>query len=647
MSKLIKNVLIVLIIIANISLIFPCPAYAFTTDDEVIKTVTLASSVVTPGPPTEATPAPLPTPLPIETETPGPATPEPVHTPKPTPTVTPLPEPTGTQPPATPTPTTITGPTGIEGEPQDPLKGNFWGGLLDGFLGIILIPVKLLLVIPAALVRLGMEGIAGEKDVTLQKIFFNQIDVVNINIFEAGDETLSSNIAKYYVAFRNLSITIAFAVLIYIGIRMATNSLGEERAKYKGMLVNWLVSFALLFVMQYIIYFVIKANELLVKGLMPQGTTTDVMGALRGLIWKIPFTTSFAAIAMYIGLLLMTFIFLITYIKRMVTVSFLIVISPLVCVTYSVDKIGNNKSEILNNWLKEFFYNVLIQPFHCIIYSILIFTAYDLIKDGSDFGSMAFAIILTFSIFSAQKLVREIFGFSNSKSFYEKAVGFMLVTQMYGTAKKAIKDVKAIKGAKNDIAAQRQEKMLSQIDSGGDEINSRNMVRYRMMAEANRDGSNVDGGGAANTQTKNTGNISTQTKNKIDINRPMKKAPRIVKRAARSYTRQLKRFTGYNAVNSIVKGRKRARYNPKNLNKKDYAIALAEMYRQKNDKAMDNIRLADEYERIRDADISNLSASELSFRVQMDALKQQLKLKESDIRDAIIYGSGHNRRWRG
>ena len=55
------------------------------------------------------------------------------------------------------------------------------------------------------------------------------------------------------------------------------------------------------------------------------------------------------------------------YIKRMLTVGFLIVIAPLITITYSIDKMGDGKSQALNAWLKEFIYNVLIQTFHCII----------------------------------------------------------------------------------------------------------------------------------------------------------------------------------------------------------------------------------------------------------------------------------------
>ena len=48
------------------------------------------------------------------------------------------------------------------------------------------------------------------------------------------------------------------------------------------------------------------------------------------------------------------------YIKRMITVAFLILISPIITITYSIDKAGNGKAEAFSTWLREFLHNVLI-----------------------------------------------------------------------------------------------------------------------------------------------------------------------------------------------------------------------------------------------------------------------------------------------
>ena len=50
----------------------------------------------------------------------------------------------------------------------------------------------------------------------------------------------------------------------------------------------------------------------------------------------------------------------ISYINRMIKIAFLIIISPLISITYSIDKIGDGKSQALDTWLKEFVYTVLM-----------------------------------------------------------------------------------------------------------------------------------------------------------------------------------------------------------------------------------------------------------------------------------------------
>ena len=54
-------------------------------------------------------------------------------------------------------------------------------------------------------------------------------------------------------------------------------------------------------------------------------------------------------------------------------IGLLVVVSPLITCTYSLDKAGDGKAQALGAWLKEFIYTILIQPFHCIIYMCFIF----------------------------------------------------------------------------------------------------------------------------------------------------------------------------------------------------------------------------------------------------------------------------------
>ena len=67
---------------------------------------------------------------------------------------------------------------------------------------------------------------------------------------------------------------ILLAVLIYIGIKMAISTVASDQAQYKRMLKDWAVSFALLFLLNYIIMFTIEANNALV-GMLSRTCKSD------------------------------------------------------------------------------------------------------------------------------------------------------------------------------------------------------------------------------------------------------------------------------------------------------------------------------------------------------------------------------------
>ena len=59
-----------------------------------------------------------------------------------------------------------------------------------------------------------------------------------------------------------------------------------------------------------------------------------------------------ASTIVYCMMVFQTISFLIMYIKRMLTIGFLIIIAPLITITYAIDKMGDGKSQVLDAWLK-------------------------------------------------------------------------------------------------------------------------------------------------------------------------------------------------------------------------------------------------------------------------------------------------------
>ena len=261
------------------------------------------------------------------------------------------------------------------------------GELLDGLVGVVFWVVKLIPMTIArlfmSLVSLAINGTEGfVSGFTLDKVLFNEIPLLQVNFFQMPEAdafnsemitSLRKNVSIWYVSIRNLAAVILAIMALYVGIRMAISSVAEEKAKYKKMLVDWVVSLGLLFVLHYIMVFVVEINDSIVEVLrnIRDNTITGDNGSLMDTIWENSFSTislieQLSYMFIYCTLAVMTFIFFITYVKRMITIAFLIMIAPIITITYSIDRMGDGKSQALNKWFKEYIYNILLQPFQCI-----------------------------------------------------------------------------------------------------------------------------------------------------------------------------------------------------------------------------------------------------------------------------------------
>lgn len=242
---------------------------------------------------------------------------------------------------------------------------------------------------------------------TIDRAVFNRVPLFNVNYFDTedtysvGDTELAANasnlkikesVTGVYFLCRILALAIGLLVLIYIGIRMAISTVASEQAKYKKMLISWVESIIIIFLMPYLISLIFSFGEVLTDsfydirnqllGVNATGTkgTYDIFedtirtnalnlvtgaSGLQLTLWSI----------IYWCLLFAEMKFLWTYLKRFLMVGFLIVISPLITITYSIDKAGDGKAQAFSIWFKEFIVNVLIQPLHALIYVIFVLTA--------------------------------------------------------------------------------------------------------------------------------------------------------------------------------------------------------------------------------------------------------------------------------
>ena len=113
----------------------------------------------------------------------------------------------------------------------------------------------------------------------------------------------------------------------------------------------------------------------------------------------------------YVVLVIYTIIFCFTYLKRVIYMAFLTIIAPLVAITYPIDKMNDGKAQAFDMWLKEYIFNLLIQPLHLILYMILIGSAMKFAATN-----IFYAVIALGFLIPAEKLLRRFFGFEKAQT---------------------------------------------------------------------------------------------------------------------------------------------------------------------------------------------------------------------------------------
>ena len=108
----------------------------------------------------------------------------------------------------------------------------------------------------------------------------------------------------------------------------------------------------------------------------------------------------------YVILTIYTCIFIFVYIRRFIYMSFLTLISPLVALTYPIDKIRDGKAQAFEFWFKEYFYNLLLQPLHLLLYMILVGTAMNFAAKHPIYVCVILGLMVPL-----EKLLKQMFGF--------------------------------------------------------------------------------------------------------------------------------------------------------------------------------------------------------------------------------------------
>ena len=222
-----------------------------------------------------------------------------------------------------------------------------------------------------------------------------------------------------YHMTRNLSIAISLFVLIYVGIRMAISTLAIDKAKYKKMFFNWVVSLLIIAVMDFIIIFISfvlnialeivrdLANALQINDIessiyqlsmssLGAGTTTSTTATVVAKGWNVATAVITLGILIYYELR-----FFIMYIHRVFEIGFLVAIGPIVTITYPIDKIGDNRAQAFMAWSSELIIKATVQVVHAVTYCVFIASAGVIAQNHPLLAAIFFSLLLR-----VEKIVR-------------------------------------------------------------------------------------------------------------------------------------------------------------------------------------------------------------------------------------------------
>ena len=328
-----------------------------------------------------------------------------------------------------------------------------------------------------------------------ETIIQNKIGMFNVNFFSANKNISTEDnsiniadelhiiIAKWYYAIRNIVIILFMILLLYTGIRILITSISEEKAKYKKMLVDWFISFCLVFVIHYImifsmnivdeftklistinndesveyyeivddkVYDYVKENLVdpdekpswfsekvsQIKSTWGANGNTGEYSTLyineegkkavrypvdnfisqarinAQLLDRDSSTETYVSVGwrlIYVMLTILVIRFGWIYLKRVIYIAFLIIIAPVVILTYSIDRFKDGQAQGFNTWIREYLFNLAIQPFHLILYTVFVGTAMSLASK-----SPIYVLVVLGFMSQAETILRKMFGFQKA-----------------------------------------------------------------------------------------------------------------------------------------------------------------------------------------------------------------------------------------
>lgn len=255
----------------------------------------------------------------------------------------------------------------------------------------------------------------GKENYTIYKVITNHYDLFNLSHLVKKDNVnpsvdniivpITSNVAIWFIGIRNLAIVASVIMIIYVALRMAIATIATKKANYKKMLFGWIEGILLLLVLHIFVILMIFVSNWMV-GVLTDASEIDpdVPALEERMMTNISDNLeeahdSYGVIfytILYVVFSYYRFKFFLLYMGRLLRTGFYIIISPLVCVTIPIDKVGDEKAQSFGNWILEFCITTFMQPMHLLIYIVTIYSIGEILVRSPILG-IAFLIAMSYA----------------------------------------------------------------------------------------------------------------------------------------------------------------------------------------------------------------------------------------------------------
>lgn len=305
------------------------------------------------------------------------------------------------------------------------------------------------------------ENIFANKIAALDANYINPHEYTGVNE-EVQPQSLAENIgptiATWYRAFRNIAIVGLLSVLVYIGIRIVMGTV-VEKAKYKERLQDWFIALCMIFFMHFIMAGIMMLSEKIIDLIDATGNTGIIIAVDDGCIFRTTFTGYIRFFAqsnnwkvgtgyslMYLILVGITLRYTFIYLKRALYLAFFTVIAPMVALTYPIDKIKDSQAQAFDMWIKEYFFNAIIQPVHLLLFTVLVGSTMSLAIKNPIYG-----IVILLFMPTAENWIKRMFKMDKAPLSATSLGDVAVLGSIFGTAKNMTTGI--IKGVGNTVEA--------------------------------------------------------------------------------------------------------------------------------------------------------------------------------------------------